>query len=97
VSVLREGLVVKQKRASDGARFSAGRTGFEPAVELEPDNRLASGFNQPLRHLPIIVSLPGIKWRREWDSNPRGLAPNLFSRQAPSSTRLSLQAEGFLP
>ena len=59
----------------------------------KPDNRLAGGPNQPLWHLPREFGLQ--VQRREWDSNPRGLAPNLFSRQAPSSTRSSLRAEGF--
>ena len=35
--------------------------------------------------------------RREWDSNPRWLSPHLFSRQAPSSARSSLQVEKILP
>jgi hypothetical protein len=30
-------------------------------------------------------------WRREWDSNPRWLSPNMFSRHAPSAARSSLQ------
>jgi hypothetical protein len=29
-------------------------------------------------------------WRREWDSNPRRLAPQRFSRPPPSTTRPSL-------
>ena len=32
-----------------------------------------------------------IGWRREWDSNPRRLAPQRFSRPPPSSTRPSLR------
>ena len=33
--------------------------------------------------------------RREWDSNPRWLAPNMFSRHAPSAARPSLQRVRF--
>jgi hypothetical protein len=32
----------------------AGRVGFEPTVEFDPDNHLAGGPNRPLWHLPII-------------------------------------------
>ena len=34
------------------ANSLAGRAGFEPAVEVSPDNHLAGGPNQPLWHLP---------------------------------------------
>ena len=37
-----------------------------------------------------------IKWRREWDSNPRYLAVNTLSKRAPSATRPSLQLELYL-
>ena len=33
-----------------------------------------------------------LSWRREWDSNPRWVAPYRFSRAAPSTTRSSLHA-----
>ena len=35
--------------------------------------------------------MDGAKWRRGWDSNPRGLSPCRFSRPEPSTTRPPLQ------
>ena len=51
-----------------GRRYGglAGREGFEPSVEYNPDNHLAGGPDRPLRHLPVLLL-----WRRERDSNPR--------------------------
>jgi hypothetical protein len=42
----------KKTPASMRANNPAGRAGFEPAVEVSPDNHLAGGPNQPLWHLP---------------------------------------------
>ena len=39
--------------------------------------------------LPVTEYRP--IWRREWDSNPRRLAPRWISRPVPSTTRTSLQ------
>jgi hypothetical protein len=44
-----------------------------------------------------ILQVGYLLLRRGWDSNPRWIAPYLFSRQAPSSTRPSLQVVGRRP
>jgi hypothetical protein len=61
---------------------------------LSPRTHLAGEPNQPLWHLPIY-NCPDDTQRREWDSNPRWLAPRRFSRPLPSAARSSLRAEGF--
>ena len=66
--------------------FLAGRVGFEPTAEFNPSTHLAGEPNRPLWHLPEYEVVASLR-RRRWDSNPRWVAPNLFSRQAPSAAR----------
>jgi hypothetical protein len=56
--------------------------------------RVPGGCHQP-------IGLPFRNRRKEWESNPQGLAAHLFSRQAPSpigsSFRIKERPEGFEP
>ena len=45
-------LIDRQKKPRQ-TRFSAERGGFEPPIGLYPNNHLAGGPVQPLRHLPV--------------------------------------------
>lgn len=44
----------KREFALQQTLVSAGRAGFEPAVEFNPDTHLAGEPNQPLWHLPRL-------------------------------------------
>jgi hypothetical protein len=65
------------------------------SATLAPPHTRSDGFKlagaqlvlKPIKHLDILSRNPQ---RREWDSNPRWLAPNMFSRHAPSAARSSL-------
>ena len=73
----------------------AGRVGFEPTVEFNPDNHLAGGPNRPLWHLPISFFLSIINRRLaegEGFEPPETLQPQWFSRPPQSTTLPSLQA-----
>lgn len=59
-----------------------------PRLRLKPQHSLSRRAQSASLAPPLINMLP---WRRERDSNPRWVAPHLFSRQAPSSTRSSLR------
>ena len=47
---------------------------------------------QTSKKSPPFQGLAGAPWRRERDSNPRGVAPYTLSRRAPSTTRPSLHS-----
>lgn len=57
-------------------------------------NSLAGSPIRPLSHLSRNY-LQLMRDRREWDSNPRRLAPQQFSRLPPSTTRTPLQENRF--
>ena len=66
----------------------AEREGFEPSVRFYPYNRLAGGCLQPYSATSPDPS--NHSWRREQDSNLRGVAAQRFSRPPPSAARPSL-------
>ena len=70
----------------------AGRVGFEPTVEFDPDNHLAGGPNRPLWHLPVINKLV-VMAEGEGFEPPETLRPQWFSRPSQSSTLPSLRVE----
>ena len=75
--------IEKQKRTSEFACpfCLAEKQGFEPWLRFSRTTPLAG---EPLRPLGYFRrSMEKFSWRREWDSNPRRLAPRRFSRPVP--------------
>lgn len=80
----------RASRFRDGARYSA-RSASRSMVDapgVEPDLR---GFKPS--HVPLCYA--SMKWRREWDLNPRGCYPALFSKEARSAKLLHLAEKGY--
>ena len=77
----------------------AEKEGFEPSLRSTRTTPLAGEPLRPLGYfsMPIWWVIPprappaAELWRREWDSNPRRVAPRRFSRPVPSTARTSLR------
>ena len=67
-----------------------GRRDLNPRAGFSQPTPLAGEPLRPLGYFRRSMVFYE-KWRREWDSNPRRLAPRRFSRPVPSTARTSLQ------
>jgi hypothetical protein len=92
----------KQKRPRKWTFFQRGGRDLNPRRRFKPPHSLSRRAQSATLAPPhILLSLQKSRTsaddlqRREWDSNPRWLAPRRFSRPLPSAARSSLRAQRF--